>query len=136
MTDFASPIGTSDSETEDSPNLLMRESLSNSSSLVSSLNDFLEDSKEINVPLESSMEPRPDPAPDLDLILPLFDENILNIENIPSVIQDLVFILDNLLEVNENVMKFMQNLNLEKLNLSKQVHMQDHKVSFRLNELE
>ena len=114
----------------------MRESHSDSSSLVLSLNDFLEDNEEISVPLESSIEPCPDLALDPDLALLPFDKSIMNIGNILSVIQDPVCIQDDSLEIDEDLMKFMQNSNLGKLDPSKQGHVKDHKVSFRLNELE
>ena len=114
----------------------MSESCSDSSSLISLLNNFVEDNEEINVPLESSMEPRLDLVPNPDLVLLPFNENIMNIENISSVIQDSVYIPDNSLEIDEDLMKFIQNSNLGKLDPSKQGHVKDHKVSFRLNELE
>ena len=96
---------------EDSLNLFLRESRSDSSFLVSSLNDFLEDNEDINMPLESSMEPRPDP------VSGLFNKIIMNLGNISSIIQDLVCIPDDSLEVDQDWMKFIQNSNLGKLDL-------------------
>ena len=126
----------SNSETRNPPNLFMSESHSDSSSLISSLNNFLEDNENINIPLESSMEPRSDLAPDPNLVIPTFDENIMHIGNISSVIQDPVGIPDNSLEIDEDLRKFIQNSNLGQLDSSKQGYTKDHKVSFRLNELE
>ena len=81
-----------------------------------------------------STEPSTDSTSHLALVPPPFDDFNMELDNISTVFQNLVVIQNDLLENDKDLIEFMKNSTIARLDLSKLVIIVDHKVGFRLNE--